>query len=1227
MEENEPAGSGTNPAGEAPSPVDAGAESSEVASGEDPPRIPYVVGVGASAGGLQPLEEFFQHMPADTGLAFVVVQHLSPDFKSLMRELLARHTEMAIYRVEDGMELKPNSIFLIPPKSDLTLDGETLRLQEQTPHGSGGPNFPIDTFLISLAGNFSERSMAVILSGTGSDGSRGIRSINDADGLVFVQDPASAQFDGMPHAALASGMANHVLRPSAIAQAIASYAAKVDSPMNGLAEIVDEDNESIGEILDIISRDEHVDFTHYKMATMGRRIERRRLIMGAHNLDDYAELLGASPEERAALRNDLLITVTSFFRDTAAWQVLESEVLPKMLLATDASEAIRIWVTACATGEEAYSLAIAMREVAERLDRSRQEIKIFATDIDTGALERASAGIYPDSVLADLPERRRQRYFTPRGDDYQVSRELREMIIFAPHNLVKDAPFTRMHFVSCRNALIYMQVPLQQHVLRMLHFSLRPEGTLFLGAAESAGELELEFRPINRKWNIYSKLRDVRLPLDAPLPSARTSTPGPPLRSRPTVFPSTTTRTDAPIEDIFRALTRVQDITCLVLDSHYQVMHSFGEVGSFMRFPEGAVTRDVNRLVPRSLALPLNTAFHRAQKEAVPVSYSGIQLNESPTSPLVDLRVSYHEATRSNPPFYLVVMEKAERQNGATAAADYDLESQAAQRIADLEHELNQTRENLQATIEELETTNEEQQATNEELVAANEELQSTNEELHSVNEELYTVNAEYQAKIHELTELNNDMDNLLDSTDIGVVFLDDELCIRKFTPAARRAVNLVPTDVGRPLQDLSTRAEYPELIPNIRRVLSLGTPLHKETSLDDGSNLLIGIHPYRAGNDLAVGVVLTFIDISELKRVELALKQVERRYRCLFDSNLLGIAITEAGQHVTDANDAWFSMLGRTRGELPIRMSDIVSPASRAALSEAFGGASSSWQSEPVTIDAVRADGSILPMTIGRSMLDAESNTAVEFALDVTEEVRARRDAEQRARALEEVNTELQNFAYSASHDLQEPLRMVASYVSLIEERYEAQLDDTGREFIHYARDGARRIQGLIEALLTYSRVQTHGRSFERLSLDAVVDKALMAIAEQVDETGGRIERSPLPEVDGDMMQLVEVFQHVLSNALKFHGAESPAITITSEESGAMHRVSITDNGIGIDPRFFERIFVIFQRLHSRDEYPGEGLGLALCKRIVERHRGEITVKSKLGHGATFTLSFPVPL
>ncbi len=855
----------------------------------------FVIGIGASAGGLQAIEEFFKNMPADSGAAFVIVQHLSPYFKSLMKELLQRHTRMKIYRVKDGMELTANSIYLIPPDKNMILEDNKLRLIKREDEKHLGPNFPIDLFFKSLAKTYKENAVGVVLSGSGSDGSLGLQAISEAGGIALVQEPSTAEFNGMPSSAIAR-LNLHKLPPNILNAKIK----QIDSPAE-LASIIYRfivsptsikqeslnfclwlDNLKINQITKILSKSHKVNFSSYKTSTLSRRIYRRCTAQSCTNIEEYIQLLQECEQEQQALFQDLLISVTSFFRDAAAWELLERKIIPDLIEKSQPDEELRFWVSGCATGEEAYSLAILIDEALSNSQKKLQ-FKIFATDIDKNALEKANCGIYPTTICNDITPQRLEKYFIWKQDSFQVKRKLREMLIFAPHDLTKDAGFTRINLITCRNILIYMQPQLQHQVLRNLHFSLKNQGILFLGDAEHLGNLEDEFITINKKYKFFRKRRDISLhiPLISLDKSDNTSK-----SAIAHIYASKKkqNKRELMLEKVLNTFLEANKVTCLLVDKNNQIIEVFEDLAQVLILPVGKPTNDVTQFVPSSLQLPLNTALHRVRKEKNSVTYKGIKLVESANNRTIKLTVNYHENSKSLEELFMINFQEENVSIQLTEKENIQFESQALERIPQLEFQLQQTEESLQTLIEELESTNEEHQSANEELIASNEELQSTNEELQSLNEELYTVNSEYQLKIHELIELNEDINNLLRSTNIGVIFLDKQLKIRKFTPAATVAINLIETDINRPLKHLNHNLDCHNLIEIIQEVTQSGSSLDLEVKLAHTDRyLLMRINPYIKDNGSLDGVVLSFIDIDEIKSAQ---NQLQETLDALQDAN-----------------------------------------------------------------------------------------------------------------------------------------------------------------------------------------------------------------------------------------------------------------------------------------------------------------------------------------------------
>ncbi len=834
------------------------------------PEPAYVVGVGASAGGLEALEHLFGGMPTDTGMAFVVVQHLSPDFKSQMAELLGRWTHLHIRTAAHDEPIAPNTIYLMPPNHEMIISGGRLLLKER----SQELTLPIDLFLRSLAQDVGSRAVAIVLSGTGSDGSRGVRAVQAAGGLVVVQSENSAKFDGMPKSAIQTGAVDLILPPEEIPAALLRHLAGT-----GVLPTHGDDSEAVKEggmqaVLELLREGYGIDFTCYKPSTITRRTERRLQLNRSADLSEYIERLRSDRTELDALYQDLLIGVTEFFRDKAAFRSLENNVLPELVSWPPRGGQLRAWVAGCATGEEAYSLAILLSEQCSRRN-APLDIKIFATDVYRPSLKVASVGIYPPDCLTGVSQERMERFFTPVEGGYKVSNALRQMIVFAPHNLIRDAPFTKLDVISCRNLLIYLQPSSQKKVLSLFHFGLRTDGVLFLGPSESPGDVSEEFDVVDQHWRIYRKRRDVHL-----LPGLRTPLAG----ALPSLLSSRGEKSRPPDElnllPVFGSLLDGILPPSVLVTSNHQIVHSFGDIASFLRLPRGRPSLSLLDMLDGELKLAVAGALHRAARVHTPVSFSGIRVEPGPRA--LNLSVTPVSPERMGQTTFLVSLADAavEVPSPSAPIEPMDLHEASHQRLEALEQELLHTKENLQATIEELESSNEELQSTNEELLAANEELQSTNEELHSVNEELYTVNTEYQKKIDELTELSDDMSNLLLSTEVHTLFLDDNLCIRKVTPSMAEVFNLLPSDIGRRIDSFAHTIELDGLTDRLNATLDHHVRHEIEVSTKKGDPYLMRIVPYRGA---IAGVVLTLIDLSSIKRWEKALReQVDQRDRFL---------------------------------------------------------------------------------------------------------------------------------------------------------------------------------------------------------------------------------------------------------------------------------------------------------------------------------------------------------
>lgn len=841
-----------------------------------PGTAKYIVGIGASAGGLEAIEAFFKKMPASSGLAFVVVQHLSPDYKSLMVELLSKHTEMPVNRIEDGVLVKENTIYLLPPRKNLSLFHGRLLLKEQD--HSEGLNLPIDIFFRSLAEDMGEYAISVVLSGTGSDGTRGIRAIKERGGMVMVQDDETAKFDGMPKNAIATGLVDFILSPDDMPKQLLSF---IKHPYASTSEtvVLPGDDSDLTRIFLMLREKSKVDFTFYKPTTVLRRIERRVTINQLQDLNEYMRFLEQNPAEVGILFQELLIGVTCFFRDEPAFDELRDKWLASLLEQLHGDE-IRLWVAACSTGEEAYSLAMLLAEFRE-IHGEYFRIKIFATDVDHKAVEKASNGLYPASIAADIPADLLNKYFIRREDNYQISQKIREMVVFAQHNLIKDPPFTNINLLSCRNILIYLQPILQRKILELFNFSLTKEGMLMLGTSESIGEMIDYFELISPKWKIYRSKGKHHSHL-----SLSSADPLPSLQSGFQNLPASSTRRsslsyvadDRVLERFVRGLANDLLPFTMIINDRMEVTHVFGDAKDYLAYPSGKLVQDVTKIIKKDLSIPVATGIKRALDGQNDVVLSNIRVREHQTVRLLNLRIKSLPGKKGQDPLLAIFVTEAFRKEPANEQElqTFDVNQEAEQRISDLEHELQFTRENLQATVEELETSNEELQATNEELLASNEELQSTNEELQSVNEELYTVNAEYQGKITELTVLNSDLDNLFNCTQIATLFLDENLDIRRYTPKLQTIFHIMEQDIGRPYSHLSHRLIDVNLGELLEFVLYSHKTVQKDVQTETGNWYLLRITPYNISEHVYAGIIMTFVDIDQLKKTQFELRMRE---------------------------------------------------------------------------------------------------------------------------------------------------------------------------------------------------------------------------------------------------------------------------------------------------------------------------------------------------------------
>ena len=976
-----------------------------------------IVGIGASAGGLAAFEAFFSGMPADRdpGMAFVLVQHLAPDHKSILTDLIRRYTRMQVSEATDGVAVQPNCAYIIPPNRDMAFLNDTLQLLE--PSEPRGQRLPIDFFFRSLAQDQHERAICIVLSGTGSDGTLGVRAIKGEGGMAMAQKPESTEYDGMPRSAIATGLVDYVLPAAEMASQLIAYAdhaygksARLQAPPLHNAE------EALKKVFVLLRAQTGHDFSQYKHNTIKRRVERRMAVQQIADLPGYVRFLQQTPLEVEALFRDLLIGVTNFFRDKEAFAQLEAMVVPSLFADKPAGSAIRVWICGCSTGEEAYSVAILLQEQMEKLKR-HYVLQVFATDIDSRSIDQARSGIYPASIAADVSIERLERFFTPEADGsaFRISKGIRDVMVFSEQDVIKDPPFSRLDMICCRNLLIYLNSDLQKKLIPLFHYALNPGGVLFLGTSETVGEFVHLFSVLDRQGKLYQRKED--LSSGQRLPFGRFTLPitegageqkryGYAQGGGKVALRETTERI---------LLERYAPVSVLVTERG-EMLYIHGNTGCFLQMASGEPNINIIKMAREGLKRDLTTALHQVSKDKKPVERSGLRVKANGVFSVVNLTVLPVPSTPdsiSEQTLYLVIFEEikaaeliapdssgVETQPGETAlkaAHGDELDGlSAAAQIAALKQELQAKEEYLKSANEELETSNEELKSSNEEMQSVNEELQSTNEELEtskeelqSVNEELATVNTELQTKVLDLSRANNDMNNLLAGTGVGTIFVDFQMLIQRFTPSVTQVINLIQSDVGRPVGHIvSNLVGYDALVDDIKTVLDNLIPKEIEVQSKDGAWFLLRIRPYRTLENVIEGAVITFFDISEIKKAREALQKANDMLRLaavvVHDSND-AIVLQDMDGRILVWNPAASRMYGWSEQEaLQMNISEIIPEKLREEALQRIRQMSLAEIVAPYHTQRIAKDGSIVEVWMIATALVNEAGRV--YAIATTE-------------------------------------------------------------------------------------------------------------------------------------------------------------------------------------------------------------------------------------------------
>ncbi|HXC52358.1 MAG TPA: CheR family methyltransferase [Candidatus Limnocylindrales bacterium] len=1196
---------------------------------EEPPRLAFpVVGIGASAGGLESAIEFFEHMRADSGMAFVLVQHLPPDRETLIPEILSRKTTMPVDVIAEAQKVEPNHVYVIRPGRTVTLREGVFHLGE--PLVKPMHNRPVDDFFRSLAEEQRERGIAIVLSGMGSNGTAGAQAVKAVGGLCIAQDPDSAAYPSMPRHLIDAEYADYILRPADMPETLLAYAGHPYARDRGgdFEQTLGREQQYVREILAVLRTRTHHDFSGYKRPTLLRRIQRRMGLARVMQVADYARLLRQTPSEVMALADDLLIHVTGFFRDRELWEVLRSQVIVPLVASKDADSSIRAWVAACSSGEEAYSLAMLLVEESERAGK-RLDIKIFATDTAERTLSNARQGIYPGGIESEVEPERLERFFQRDDAVYRIRPELRERVVFAPQNLLQDPPFSRLDIITCRNLLIYLEPGVQQRVLSMLHFGLRDGGTLFLGTSETVGANDDMFETIDKKARIYRRIGPTRHGnIDFPLPRILA------MHNHEAAFAEN--RSLAARQSIAQLTTRAlldhHVGAAVTIDRDYRILYYHGNTSPFLRQPAGEPTRELMSVIRDTLRGAVRAAVQRA------IAHPGTTTLENAWvyrdgGGRAQIAVSVSRASAKSEPDCFVV---SFREVGEWLASGANA-SRSDQENAD---NLRRVRDELQSTVDELQTSNEELKAAHEEVVSTNEELQSTNEELEtsreemqSLNEELSTVNGQLQAKMEEYQAVTSDLASLLTSTDIAVLFLDTGFRIRRFTPQVKQLLDVIATDVGRPFSDLAQKFDDPLLLEEARLVLERLTPCEREIAVGPDRWFLRRITPYRTAENRIDGVVITFVETTARRRAEEALRRSEEQFRRSIQEAPVPVIMMAENGEVLQLSSAWTELTGHTIDSIPVmeawlsHVDDDGAAAVRSRIRDLFRGAIRTFEVDFVIRTRDGQDRHWRLHASSPGALPDGRRMCVGMAVDLTDRKRAEAELESSKQLVEAASEMKDRFLANISHELRTPLSVILMWSKLLtssdmtpDEQHEAY------DAIVRAADAQRR---LVEDLLDTTHIAS-GKlrvSLKPIELNRLVRAAIDVVrplADSKDVTLSTQLQEPPDVVLADAGRLEQVVWILLTNAVKFTPSGG-AVEISTCQDGDWVDLRVRDTGAGIPADFLPHLFHPFAQAETGRTRSGLGLRLSIARSLVQLHGGAITANSDgLGKGATFTIRLP---
>lgn len=1173
----------------------------------------YIVAIGASAGGLAPLQQFFEHTEID-GIAFVLILRLSSDSKDNLNNSLSTHPTLGLVHATEGILLEANKIYLIPEDQLMGIkDGRFIPLIEENALSP----MTIDAFFISLAIEIGTKAIGIILSGIGNDGAEGAIAIENTGGVVMVQDPVSAQFKGKPQAVLKVSNTNLLLAakdfPAAIQQHIASHRLIRVPKKKNL------EQQSIVEITHLIKANYPYDFTEYKNGTLQRRIERRMLHHDIQDVKNFITYLQQHPEEIEILISDFLIGVTSFFRDPEAFHILEKEIIPRIISAKSENELVKVWVACCATGEEAYSIAIMIKEYLD-VQQVSLNVKIFATDINETALKQAGSGIFPLNVAKAMSKERLEKYFEREADSYKIKSEIRELLIFARHDLSKNPPYCHVDLISCRNMLIYIKPQLQKQILSKLAFGLNTNGFLFLGSSEHLTIDKNNFTEISSKWKIYQytgtrKLTNLDTEFKTPLSglSGNTETKS----AVPTASGSL-----IPNEDIHALMRLETGFTGLIIDKHGTVIESYGDLGPYLK--QERFKYRLQELLPDNLDLAVNAALKDLLSSNARKSIKNIPYPDPSTgsSSAADIVVSSYHDQQTNSTRFLVIFRPSDYIRLQEVGTEFQMDTQTKAYILQLETELLGVKQNLSASNEYLETSREAMQAFNEELLSANEEMQSANEELQSINEELETVNAAHKNTINELTDLNDDLNNYFRSNVNGQLFVDKNIHLKKYSPGVVEHINIRENDIGRPLNNITTNIKLETIQEDIKKVLEFGEIITREVESKAGGIYQVMTSPYlKSGSDETSGAIVTFYDITALKKTQHEIMKSMEMFR-------LATVASEMGTWSIDIHHRKLfcsARLNEIFGHLPshkLTYSEVVQQIEKSHQTSFLKSLDEAIRDDKkLEIDfPLKRNGDQLSRwvrLIGNLSSDhsgaAENFTGIMY--DITD------------RKLDDLRKN--DFIAIVSHELKSPLTSILGYLQLLTKQALKADNTFAIGALEKTINQVKKMHTLINGFLNVSRLEAGKIYLNRHTFE--IDKLNQEIVQDI------LNLYPLSVIEikneckltmhADRDKIGQVIYNLLSNAIKYSpNGGRISITCNSDQDGSV-QVNIHDLGMGIDKKEMDRVFDRYFRIENMDKsmISGFGIGLYLCKEIVHSHKGKIWAESDYGKGSTFSFAIPV--